>query len=492
MMSVKYGNKVKKRHPESLVSDLIRNHSGYQKILKQVHDDNCGGCNSINVSFLTLIFFLLTPPLSSASTEQNVTQAHQSQIEVTVYPKGQALIHERRSMKLVPGSNKLVLLDIPSSIVKDSVLFRALNDPNQELKLLEYTLKSGPISSQVMLENAIDQEILILPSAGLGNDTLKSKLLGLDGKRAVVQVLNRVQSVPQESLAFEQLPARLSTQPELIIKVESPYVKETEAEIVYLTDGLSWDAAYTVVIHADANFLDLNSWINFHNDSGIELQKAMLNFSDAQSSKEKSTGQIFKIERPTTVADRTSKSVAWVDRDNIRTRKSYRIYPKVNLNKNEEGVVMKPPVETWLSIGNTKDNQLGIPLPAGVVKVYQQGVDANLRFVGENKTPSLGIGDELSLRLSTNPEITADMWQTDFRKLGEQVIETGYRLDIKNNSKISQKVTVVQDMSDKDWLILRETHPHQEKNHQQVLWEIDLPSDGSESLRYRIRQNLME
>ena len=237
--------------------------------------------------------------------------------------------------------------------------------------------------------------------------------------------------------------------------------------------------------------LDINSWINFHNDSGVELKKAHLSFADAPSSIDKTGGQIFKIDRPTTVADRTSKSVAWVDRDNIKTAKSYRIYPHVKIDKNEEGVVIKPPVETWLSVKNDKDNYLGVPLPAGVIKVYHRDEKDNLSYVGENKTTSLGVGDELSLRLSTTPDITADMWQTDFRKLGEQVIETGYRMDIKNTSKQAQKVTVVQDMSDKHWMILRETHPHADKSSKQAIWEINLPAESSESLRYRVRQNLV-
>lgn len=442
------------------------------------------------IPYTCLSLFLATS-LQAQSIEQQVTKAHQSAMEATIYPKGKALIHEHRFVKFLPGTNALVFVDIPSSIVQDSVLFRDTNDPNQELHLLEYTLKSGPISNQRLLENAIDQEVLVLPSAGVSKDTLKGTLLGLDNNRAIVQILGHVQSVPQDSLAFAQLPQRLSTQPELIIKVESPKEKETETEIVYLTDGLTWDAAYTVVVDKNANFLDLNSWINFHNDSGIELKKAHLNFADAPSSSDKTGGQIFKIVRPTTVTDRTSKSVAWVDRDNIPTTKEYRIYPKVNINQNEDGVLIRPPVETWLSFKNVKENQLGVPLPAGVIKVYQRDGQGNLSYVGENKTASLGMGEELSLRLSTTPDITVDMWQTDFRKLGEQVIETGYRMDIKNTTKSSQKVTVVQDMSDKNWIILRETHPHNEKNTKQGIWEITLPPEGTESLRYRIRQNLV-
>ena len=111
-------------------------------------------------------------------------------------------------------------------------------------------------------------------------------------------------------------------------------------------------------------------------------------------------------------------------------------------------------------------------------------------YVGENKTQSVPVGDSLSLRLGSTKDITVDMRQTDYRKLGSHVVESGYRLDLKNMTKDKKHVTFFQNVSG-EWTVLRETHPHEEEENR-LKWTLALGPNESVSLRYRIRMNVRE
>jgi hypothetical protein len=158
------------------------------------------------------------------------------------------------------------------------------------------------------------------------------------------------------------------------------------------------------------------------------------------------------------------------------------------MHHDEEGVVTKPPVETWLSVQNDADKGLGVPLPEGTIRVFKRNPDGSLFYVGENKTSSILLGKSLSLRLGTTKDIAAEMRQTDYRKLGTQVVESGYRLDLKNKTDIPKQVIVFQNVSGEK-VILRETHVHEEEENR-LKWTILLAPKEEVSLRYRIRMNI--
>jgi hypothetical protein len=249
----------------------------------------------------------------------------------------------------------------------------------------------------------------------------------------------------------------------------------------YLAKGFSWDAGYTIIIDTEGGHLDLNSWINIRNQSRIDIKKGHFRVAENQE-------LFYDIERPISLPDKAVKNISWFSAQNLTPTTNFRIYPKNNIIIDEEGVVMKPTVETWLSVQNTAAMGLGVLLPQGIIQVFRKNVDGSLLYIGENKTSLTPIGQSLSLRVGSTKDITAEMRQTDYRKLGSQVVESGYRVDLKNTTPTPKQVTVFQDVPG-EWIILRETHPH-EDDEKRIKWTINLPPQEEVSLRYRIRMNV--
>ena len=112
------------------------------------------------------------------------------------------------------------------------------------------------------------------------------------------------------------------------------------------------------------------------------------------SAKKKSV--TYNIERPITIPDLASKNVEWFSAQNILTTKSYRLYSPAEVEKDENGLIMKPQAEQWLSVKNEDKSGLGQSLPAGVIKVFQKNKQGHLSYMGENQTTAIGKGETFS------------------------------------------------------------------------------------------------
>ena len=427
-----------------------------------------------------LLSFLLLPSVAQAVV-QDVSQSSQLEVNVTLYPQDIALIKEKRKALLKSGSTKLLIKDVPSLILMDTFLVQTL-PPSLSLDVLEYTFRSSHITREELLQHSIGDPVLILSESN--SPPILAKLLSLDGNDAVVQSTDMIFAVKKDRLGFPHLPHTLVPEPLITLKVQASKEGEALFEMGYLTKGFSWNAAYTIIIDSTGENLDLNNWITIHNKSGVNIKKGRFRIAHTQMSNER----FYAIEHPVSISDQATKNISWFAAKNLKPIKSFRICPKNNIILDEEGVVMKPLVETWLSVQNEASKGLGVPLPEGNIKVFKRNPDGSLFYVGDNKTSPILLGNSLSLRLGTTKEITAEMRQTDYRKLGNQVVESGYRLDLKNTTDAPKQVTVFQNVSG-EWAILRETHPHEEEETR-LKWIISLPPKEEVSLRYRIRMNV--
>ena len=99
-------------------------------------------------------------------------------------------------------------------------------------------------------------------------------------------------------------------------------------------------------------------------------------------------------------------------------------------------------VNVFIEFKNSKENKLGIPLPAGKVRVYKQDpADKALEFIGEEQIDHTPKDEDLSLQIGNAFDIVGERKQTDFQ------IETGRHwmqetIEIKLRNHKTEDVTV--------------------------------------------------
>lgn len=457
----------------------MKEHFKTMGLLCVLRNESRAKANSSN--FRNTVLTLLSLLLPAQAVVQHVPQTAQTEVNITLYPQDMALIKEKRKAFLKEGSNKLLIKDVPADILVDSFIIQMIPSA-AAVKVLEYSFQASHITRKALLQHSIGEKVHVLPSH-LAPMPEEAKLLALDGENCVIEAKGRIFVLNQNRLSFSYLPYTLAPEPLITLKLQNSTEGDYAFNMGYLARGFRWDAGYTVILDATETHLDLDNWINIHNKSGMDIKKGHFLVAHMQDAGE----HFYDIKKPISLSDNAVKNISWFSAQGLTPSTSFRIFPNNKITENEEGVVIKPTVETWLSVQNDRAHGLGVPLPEGTIKVFRRNASGSLFYVGENKTSFIPVEKTLSLRAGSTKAITAEMRQTDYRKLGSQVVESGYRVDLKNETQSSKQVSVFQDVTG-DWTILRETHPHEKEGRLQ--WALTLAPQEEVSLRYRIRMNV--
>jgi hypothetical protein len=187
-----------------------------------------------------------------------------------------------------------------------------------------------------------------------------------------------------------------------------------------------------------------------------------------------------------------TKQVALLQAENIASAKEYLLKGQDYYYRNRSGDLgSKIKVAVFLSFENTKKDNLGLPLPKGIVRVYKQDRNGSVQFVGEDRIDHSPENEHIRLKLGYAFDITADRRQTDFKKLagfGEYnyVFESAYRIELKNGKDEVVEVRIVEPMPG-DWEILSENRDHKKISSSEAEWHITVPAKGTTELLYRTK-----
>lgn len=132
-----------------------------------------------------------------------------------------------------------------------------------------------------------------------------------------------------------------------------------------------------------------------------------------------------------------------------------------------------------------------MPLPKGVIRVYQRDSAGRPQFVGEDAIDHTPKNEKVRLKLGDAFDVTARRKQTDFKSLGAQgqyrsVFETAFRIDLRNAKPEPVTVAVLEPMQG-DWEITQSSLPFTKESSGSARFLVTVPAQGSASLTYRAR-----
>lgn len=77
---------------------------------------------------------------------------------------------------------------------------------------------------------------------------------------------------------------------------------------------------------------------------------------------------------------------------------------------------MKDSVEVFYQFKNETNGGLGMPMPAGTVRVYQSDSTGGVQFVGEDRIEHTPKDEVLNLKIGTASDVVCERKQVDFQK----------------------------------------------------------------------------
>jgi hypothetical protein len=135
---------------------------------------------------------------------------------------------------------------------------------------------------------------------------------------------------------------------------------------------------------------------------------------------------------------------------------------------------------------NEEKSNLGMPLPAGTVRVYQADSRGNTLFAGEDRIDHTPKDEEIRLHVGNAFDVIAERKQTDFRKVSSDTYEMEYEITLRNHKTIPITVEVNEPIGG-DWEMLNSTFKWTKTAAFAAQFVVPVEKDGTSVLRYRVR-----
>jgi hypothetical protein len=447
----------------------------------------------------------------SAYAEKNV--------ELTVYNQNFALIKDQRELELKKGVNKIEFKEVASLIEPTSVHFISLTAP-ESCFILEQNYEYDLMSSDKLLSKYIDKNITIVTKDA---KTYQGVLSSFDGNNIVISGQDGLSMIVRPNninqITFDKTPEGLITKPTLVWEIENNKEGKHLTELSYLTGGIGWLAEYVTVLDKDDKKVSLDGWVSINNTSGASYKNAKLKliagdvkraqpeinglaFAGAVREESKAAPQfqekaffeyhMYTLQRKATLKDNQTKQISLLSANNIPVEKLF-VYDPVDYYGwnwyyyDDNQTTKEQKVKVKIEFTNSKQNNLGMPLPKGKIKVYKKDDDGSLQFVGEDMIDHTPKDEMVRLYLGDAFDVVGERKRVNYRESDHWAEET-FEISLRNHKESDIKVNVIEHMwRHTNWKIITKSHEFTKKDAQTIEFKVPVVKDTETKVAYTVR-----
>ena len=497
---------------------------------------------------ITTLVCLLAVSLAAQEkpAPQERTEAQDNAPALTIYNQNFFVARERLPLSLRAGTNHVQYAGMTTLLEPDSVILR---DPaGRALQILEQNYRNDPISQELLLSRYEGKTIDFLVQRGEHQETVRGKIIrsgyvpsasysGGYPQPGMGQPIIEVDGVLRFGLPGQPLFPALGG--DSILKPTLDWLLATnqpgnfDAEISYVSGGMSWQADYNLVLGEGGergdNLVDLVGWITMRNQSGKTYENARIKLLAGDVSKiqaptnalrayggvakavadeamapvvrEKSFDEfhLYTLQRPTTLRDQQTKQVEFVRATGIHSQCLY-IYDGANLAAyayyNPEqarqdvsyGTASNPKVWVMQEFKNSESNHLGIALPKGRLRFYRRDNDGHLEFVGENTIDHTPKDETVRVYTGNAFDVVGERRRTNIRvDSTNHWLEESFEIKVRNHKKEPVNVRVVEHLYRwTNWRLLQQSHEYRKTDAQTIEFPVTVAPNGEQLITYLV------
>ena len=454
------------------------------------------------------------------TSEQTTTARDRQSVNITVYNSNLGLVRETRRLTLPSGRIALRFADVTALIRPETVHLASLTAPSS-LQILEQNYQYDLLNPAKLLDKFVGREITLVLRRYQNNtesfEPVQATLLSNNGGQ-VWRINGQIVINPTNisEMRFPDLPKNLVATPTLVWDVENTGTAAQTIEASYLTSGLSWRADYVLLVNADDTKGDLQGWVTLTNSSGATFEDARLQLvaGDVNRVSEyeqrpvdalraaamtKSEAQfqeqgffeyhLYTLQRPATIRNSETKQVSLLEAAGFDVKKEFVLNGQryYYTGYNNPGQAIKEKVGVYMQFRNSQQNKLGMPLPAGTIRLYKKDDKGNQQFIGEDKIDHTPKDEDVRVKVGDAFDIVAERKQTDFKVLASgHLYEYAYEIKIRNH-KDGPVTVVVNEPIGGDWEMVTSTFEAKKTAAFAAQFNVPVAKDGEATLSYRVR-----
>ncbi|HKX54886.1 MAG TPA: hypothetical protein VJN01_02240, partial [Xanthomonadales bacterium] len=316
---------------------------------------------------------------------------------------GYGIVRHDRSFDLPKGIHALRVTDVAALIDPTTVTFTSLNQP--DTRVLEQSFQFDLVSQAKLLERYLGQRISVEQPRGDFVDLVEGQLMGIGDGLTLLMDDGSVRGLRSYSnIHFPELPGGLITRPTLEWMLDSPAQGTQKARLAYETQGMTWWADYNIVLDESKGCsMDLSAWVSIINQSGAGYEHARLKLIAGDVNRaappameremmyktamaDSSAGfvekaffeyHLYTLGRPTDLPDNSTKQIELIPTANgVNCKKELVFAPTLSYPwqgyqqlDQEYGRYGNADINVYLRFANEEKSRLGMPLPAGRIRV---------------------------------------------------------------------------------------------------------------------------
>jgi hypothetical protein len=456
-------------------------------------------------------------PLASVA-DQSTSLSDQTDLAVTVYNSNIALVRDVRQLQLPSGTFRLKFMDIAATVNPATVHFRSVTEP-EKVDVIEQNYEYDLLEPNKLLNKYVGKEVTLvrtyMDNGTTKHEEIKATLLA-NNNGPVWKIGNDiVTGVYGESYRFPEVPANLYDRPTLLMSLENSGAHKQTIETSYLANNLSWNADYVLTVGRDDKAADLDGWVTLVNNAGTAFHNAKLQLvagdlnrvpqgaivggvlaQDARLAKAAPQFQqenfseyhLYSLGRRTSVEDKETKQISLLEGSGIPVEKLFVVNGQNFYYRNAQnpGAPLKDPVMVFYKFKNEQKGGLGIPLPAGNVRVYQKDTKGGLLFIGEDHIDHTPKDELATVKIGNAFDVVAERKQTDFKKIADRVYEMEFMITLRNHKDTPVTVQVNEPIGG-DWEMLSSTFEATKTAAFAAQFNVPVKPNGESVLKYRVR-----
>jgi hypothetical protein len=421
------------------------------------------------------------------------TAGDQTDLGITIYNSNVALVRDVRQLSLPTGAFDLKLSDIAATVNPATVHLRSLTDPAR-LGILEQNYQYDLLNPMKLLQKYVGREIRLVrrrtENGTTRSEEVTATLLAFnDGP--VWKVGNEiVTGLHADEYRFPQIPENLHSRPTLVMTLDNDGPAKQQVETSYLANSMNWVADYVLTVGRDDRAGDLHRV----RENRVALEQAADMAARAPASRQAfqqeafSEYHLYTLGRKTTILDKETKQISFLSGTGVPVAKRFVVHGQQFYYRNRQhpGSPLKDAVQVFYVFRNGEKSNLGRPMPAGTVRVYQSDASGGVQFVGEDRIGHTPVDEELSLQIGNAFDVVCERKQTDYSVIGGSTYEMAFEITLRNHKKTPITVQVNEPIAG-DWQILQTSHNATKTEAWAARFEVPVAAGGASVLRYRVR-----
>lgn len=436
---------------------------------------------------------------------------------ISIYNNDLALVKDTREVKLENGSNDVNFVGVASAIMPETAMLFG-----DGIKVIEQNYDYNLLTASNILDESVGKTVkTALYNEQTGETKFDSaKIIDSNYGSPILEFSYGIETNFPGRIIYENLPDNLRVKPTLVIKLDNNKMATKKLELAYLTNGLSWKTDYIADIKSK-NTLSLNGWITLKNESGIDYKNAqvqviagninqinppamprpmmmmarakMMNdgagMAEMAAPVRESMADYYLYNLPvkTTINSNQTKQVSLFTKNEVKFEREYKLvsplYLGLGLNESE---FEKQNPNVMIKIENKATSNLGLPMPQGILRFYENDAKGNMQFIGESNVSQSAIGEEWNLNTGKSFDIYAKGVVQNVKTIAKDLNEAEVMVTF-NNAK-SEAVNVIFEQNfNGGWEIISESLKSVKKSANTAQWKVEVPANAQVVLNFKVR-----